>query len=98
MINNLVSQAATMELNGVPNDIVNNIDPIALVIFIPIFDQIVYPFLARRGIRFTPLKRIALGFFLASLSMVAAAVVQYYIYKKSRKSVPDCFEISSNIC
>jgi len=86
MINNLVSQAATMERNGVPNDIVNNVNPIALVIFIPIFDQFVYPFLARRGIRFTPIKRITAGFLAASLSMVTAAVIQYYIYKTSRKS------------
>jgi len=85
MINNLISQAATLERNRVPNDIINNIDPIALVICIPIFDQIVYPFLNRRGILLTLIKKISLGFILASFSMVAAAVVQYYIYKTSRK-------------
>ena len=81
MTNNLVSQAATMELHGAPNDIINNIDPIALIIFIPIVDMFMYPFLARIGIRFTPLKRIAWGFYLSALSMIAACVTQYYIYK-----------------
>lgn len=81
MTTNLVSQAATMELHGAPNDLINNIDPIALVIFIPITDQFLYPGLERMGIRFTPLKRIAWGFFLGSASMIAAAVTQYYIYK-----------------
>lgn len=80
MTNNLVSQAATMELHGAPNDLINNIDPIALVIFIPITDLFLYPGLERLGIRFTPLKRIAWGFGLGALSMVAAAVIQYYIY------------------
>ena len=80
MTNNLISQAATMELHGAPNDLINNIDPIALVIFIPITDLFLYPGLERLGIRFTPLKRIAWGFGLGAASMVAAAVIQYYIY------------------
>jgi POT family proton-dependent oligopeptide transporter len=33
MTTNLVSQAATMELNGVPNDVVHNLNPFALLIF-----------------------------------------------------------------
>ncbi|KAL8925573.1 MAG: hypothetical protein Q9208_003465 [Pyrenodesmia sp. 3 TL-2023] len=81
MTTNMVSQAATMELNGAPNDLINNINPIALVIFIPITDRFLYPGLERMGIRFTPLKRIAWGFGIGSASMVAAAVIQYYIYR-----------------
>ncbi|KAL8712635.1 MAG: hypothetical protein Q9220_003166 [cf. Caloplaca sp. 1 TL-2023] len=81
MLNNLISQAATMELHGAPNDLINNIDPIALVIFIPIVDIYLYPGLERMGIRFTPIKRIAWGFALSSASMIAACVTQYYIYK-----------------
>jgi POT family proton-dependent oligopeptide transporter len=81
MTTNLISQAATMELHGAPNDLINNIDPIALVIFIPIVDLFLYPGLERMGIRFTPLKRIAWGFGLSSASMVASCVTQYYVYK-----------------
>ena len=83
MTNNLISQAATMELHGAPNDLINNIDPIALVIFIPITDLFLYPGLERLRIRFTPLRRIAWGFALSAASMVAACVTQYYIYKMS---------------
>jgi dipeptide/tripeptide permease len=32
MTGNLTSQAAVMELNGVPNDIINNINPISLIV------------------------------------------------------------------
>ena len=81
MTNNLVSQAATMELHGAPNDLINNIDPIALIIFIPICDIFIYPGLERLGIRFTPLKKIAWGFVTSALSMITACVIQYYIYK-----------------
>ncbi|KAJ5689832.1 hypothetical protein N7462_004224 [Penicillium macrosclerotiorum] len=81
MLNNLTSQAATMKLGGVPNDVVNNLNPFALIIFIPIFDRFVYPGLRRMGFNFTPLKRITAGFAVAGCGMIAATVTQYYIYK-----------------
>ncbi|KAH6613874.1 POT family-domain-containing protein [Boeremia exigua] len=81
MNNNLTSQAATMTRNGVPNDIITNLNPISLVIFIPLVDKFLYPGLRKAGIRFTPIKRIAFGFLLASLAMVSATVIQYYVYK-----------------
>ncbi|KAF9739296.1 POT family protein [Paraphaeosphaeria minitans] len=83
MNNNLVSQAATMTLNGVPNDVITNLNPISLVIFIPIVDNFLYPFLRKKGIKFTPIKRMAFGFMLASLAMVAATIIQYYIYEST---------------
>ncbi|KAF8635262.1 hypothetical protein AX15_000485 [Amanita polypyramis BW_CC] len=79
--NNLTSQAATMTTNGVPNDVLSNLDPFALIIFIPIFDIIVYPLLRRAGINFSPLRKIVLGFFTGAMAMIWAAVVQHYIYK-----------------
>lgn len=81
MTNNLTSQAATMRLNGVPNDIVSNLNPISIVILIPLMDFVVYPFLRKHKIRFTPIKRISAGFFLACMAMVSATVTQHYIYK-----------------
>jgi len=81
--NNLTSQAATMELHGVPNDVVNNLDPFALIILIPICDLFIYPFLRKMGINFSPLKRIAAGFFTGTLAMIWACVLQWYIYKTS---------------
>jgi POT family proton-dependent oligopeptide transporter len=82
MTNNLTSQAATMELNGVPNDLIQNIDPLALVIFIPICDQVLYPYLRKRGIRFTALKRIFFGFMLGVAAMIVAMIIQIYIYRR----------------
>ncbi|CCF38063.1 POT family protein [Colletotrichum higginsianum] len=81
--NNLVSQAATMKLNGLPNDILSNLDPIALILFIPLCDLVLYPTLRKLKIRFTPIKKIAFGFFTGSAAMVWACVLQYYIYQRS---------------
>lgn len=83
LTNNLTAQAATMTLNGVPNDVLNNLDPFALIIFIPIADTFLYPGLRKMGIRFTALRKIFVGFLLAAAAMVWSAVVQAYIYKTS---------------
>ncbi|KAH8928684.1 oligopeptide transporter [Atractiella rhizophila] len=80
--NNLVSQAAEMDTNGLPNDIIQNLDPLFLIVFIPICQIIIFPFLKRIGINFTPLKRITAGFFVGTGAMIWAAVVQHYIYVK----------------
>ncbi|KAI5782814.1 MFS peptide transporter [Pyronema domesticum] len=83
MTNNLTSQAATMELHGIPNDILSNLNPLSLIIFIPIVDQWVYPALRKAKINFTPLKRITMGFMMGTLAMIWACVTQYYIYQKN---------------
>lgn len=83
MTSNLVSQAATMKLNGVPNDVVHNLNPFTLIIFIPVFDKFIYPAIARMGFHFTPLKKVNAGFVCACLSMIVAAAIQHFIYEKS---------------
>jgi dipeptide/tripeptide permease len=89
IVNNLTSQAATMVTHGIPNDVINNLDPIALIIFIPICDLFVYPGLRRLGINFTPIKRITAGFLTGSAAMIWAAVVQHYIYKVGSATFDD---------
>ncbi|KAL4809415.1 POT family-domain-containing protein [Aspergillus unguis] len=83
MTGNLISQAATMQLHGIPNDIINNLDPLALIILIPIMTHLVYPAIAKLGYNFTPLKRIWAGYMVASASMICSTVTQHYIYTLS---------------
>ncbi|KAL2844403.1 POT family-domain-containing protein [Aspergillus pseudodeflectus] len=83
MTGNLTIQAGTMELHGVPNDIIQNLNPISIVIMVPLIDNLLYPGLRKIGVAFTPIKRMTTGFFMSCASMVASAVMQYYIYKKS---------------
>ena len=72
-----------MQDHGLPNDVLSNLDPLALIILIPICDLIIYPTIRNAGIRFTPIRKITLGFYTASAAMIWAAVVQHYIYKTS---------------
>jgi POT family proton-dependent oligopeptide transporter len=99
--NNLTSQAAVMSLHGLPNDVISNLDPFALLIFIPLCDLFIYPTLRKMGIRFTPIKRITAGFFTGSMAMVWACVVQAYIYKKSECGThaagDDCANVDINV-
>jgi len=81
MLNNFVSQAGTMELHGIPNDIMQNIDPLTIILFIPVFDRLIYPALRKMGIPFRPITRITFGFFFGALAMAYAAIVQHLIYK-----------------
>ncbi|KAK0202758.1 peptide transporter PTR2A [Desarmillaria ectypa] len=80
---NLTSQAATMTTHGVPNDVLSNLDPFALLIFIPICDILIYPALRRGKINFSALKKICAGFATGAAAMIWSAVVQHYIYKTS---------------
>jgi POT family proton-dependent oligopeptide transporter len=80
---NLGTVAAGMTLNGTPNDLIQNLDPITIIVLIPIFDKLVYPGLRRMGINFTPIKRIYTGFLVAALAMLYAAILQKFIYEKS---------------
>ncbi|KAF4630054.1 hypothetical protein G7Y89_g8089 [Cudoniella acicularis] len=78
---NFVSQAEQMRGHGIPNDLMQNFDPIAILFFAPILDRLVYPFFQKHHIKFRPIARISFGFIVASLSMCYAAILQHFIYK-----------------
>ncbi|KOS22354.1 Peptide transporter PTR2 [Escovopsis weberi] len=80
--NNFVYQASQMEGHGMPNDFMQNFDPISILVFTPILDMFIYPFLRRMGLPLRPIMRISIGFFLAGLCLAYAAIVQHLIYSK----------------
>lgn len=80
MINNFISQAGQMELHGLPNDFLQCIDSITIIVFIPIFEHYIYPFI-RKFTPFRAITKIFWGFMFGSGAMVYAAVLQHYIYK-----------------
>ncbi|RLV94029.1 Peptide transporter PTR2 [Spathaspora sp. JA1] len=79
MINNFISQAGQMELHGLPNDILQAINSLTIIVFIPICERWVYPFI-RKFTPFRAITKIFLGFMFAASAMVYAAVLQHYIY------------------
>ncbi|CAG8557919.1 9984_t:CDS:2 [Paraglomus occultum] len=80
MTNNLVSQAATMRTGLLPNDIMNNFDPLTLLFMIPLFEKVIYPFLRSKGLALRAVTRIFIGFLLSSVAMGYSAVLQRIIY------------------
>ncbi|RDW71679.1 hypothetical protein BP5796_07713 [Coleophoma crateriformis] len=87
MLNNFVSQAGTMELHGIPNDILSNIDALTVIAFIPVLNAVLYPFLQRFRIPFRPIARITVGFIFAACGMLYAAGLQHLIYSR-----PPCYD------
>ncbi|RVD80209.1 uncharacterized protein DFL_008114 [Arthrobotrys flagrans] len=69
-----------MDTHGIPNDLMQNFDPIAIIVFVPTLDRIIYPLLHRARIQFPPINRANLGFTIDSLAMAYAAIVQHLIY------------------
>ncbi|KAJ1805683.1 peptide transporter ptr2, partial [Coemansia sp. RSA 2599] len=82
MTNNMVSQSGQMNTGSVPNDIMQNIDPLCIIILIPFFDWVVYPTFRRCGLELRPITRITIGFLVMALSMAYAAILQHFIYTK----------------
>ncbi|TVY32726.1 Peptide transporter [Lachnellula occidentalis] len=77
------AQSASLTSNGVPNDVIDNVNPFVIVILLPIMHHGVYPLLRKLGIRFGPIARITFGFLIASTGAISYAVIQQYIYNTS---------------
>jgi POT family proton-dependent oligopeptide transporter len=80
MQNNLISQAAEMETLGTPNDLVPAMNQVGCIIFAPLIQEVLYPFLHRRRIYLRPTTRITIGFSFVASSMLYATLVQHFIY------------------
>lgn len=74
------SEGCLISAGPLPNDILQNIDPIVLIFFIPLFDRVIYPALRRLKINFSAVHRISCGFICVSIAMAWAAIVQNQIY------------------
>jgi dipeptide/tripeptide permease len=66
------------------------IDPFLVLIFIPLFDQVIYPFLEKHGVSMTAIRRMILGMLLCSVAFFSSALLQLAIDKRtSSGSEPD---------
>lgn len=74
-----------MQLHSIPNDIIQNIDPLTLIFLIPIFDRFLYPGLRKIDIPFRPITRITWGFVFGALAMTYAAKMLHLL-----ATIPTC--------
>uniref|UniRef100_A0A8C1QG62 Solute carrier family 15 member 1b n=1 Tax=Cyprinus carpio TaxID=7962 RepID=A0A8C1QG62_CYPCA len=81
-------QATTMDGNFgafiIQPDQMQIVNPILIVIMVPIMDSAVYPLIKKCHINFTPLRRMTVGMLLAALAFVAAALLQIQIDVSNR--------------
>lgn len=62
------------------------INPLLVLLFIPLFEICVYPLLAKIGIR-SPLKKLTIGGLLAALSFVVSALVELQLEVRELNSL-----------
>ncbi|XP_073425642.1 solute carrier family 15 member 1 [Dendrobates tinctorius] len=78
-------QATTMDGNfgaiQIQPDQMQTVNPILIVILVPVMDIVVYPLIRKCKLNFSPLKRMTVGMFLAAMAFVVAAIVQKEIDK-----------------
>jgi POT family proton-dependent oligopeptide transporter len=86
-----VLQAEKMDLNFMglklePSQI-QALNPIMVMVLIPIFTYGIYPLVEKLGLRLTPLRKMSTGMVLAALSFVFVGVLQTWIDAGARVSV-----------
>ncbi|KAJ4321414.1 peptide transporter ptr2 [Fusarium piperis] len=77
---NLVSQSGQMDTHGIPNDAVSSLNPIFVLMAVPLFEHCVYPYMHKLKLNPRPTVRMTLGFIMIAFSMAIAAGVQQAVY------------------
>ncbi|KAA8570995.1 hypothetical protein MFRU_028g00390 [Monilinia fructicola] len=83
---NLISQAGQMITYGIPNDATASLNPIFVLLIVPLFECFVYPSMHKIKLTPRPTVRMTLGFILISISMALATGIQQVVY-----NAPPCY-------
>lgn len=81
-LNNIISQANQMELDGISNDTVQSLNAIFYIFLNPLIQQGLFGFLSRHRISFGPIARMTAAFIFMAGGMAYAAGVQEIIYSR----------------
>ena len=63
------------------------------MIFIPLFDKILYPWLEDKGFNIQPLRRMEYGMFLGAMAFFASAFLEYSIQQGAPNSISLAWQI-----
>lgn len=55
---------------------VQALNPVLILVMIPLFDQIIYPFLEKRGFNLRPIPRMVVGMVLSSVAFLCSGLLQ----------------------
>mmetsp|Transcript_29417 Transcript_29417/g.45139 ORF Transcript_29417/g.45139 Transcript_29417/m.45139 type:complete len:469 (-) Transcript_29417:50-1456(-) len=72
-------QASRMDLHGLQPEQMNLVNPILIMMFIPLFDRSIYPTLEGRGWNIAPLRRMGLGMVFCAIGFFTSAHLENMI-------------------
>lgn len=83
-----ILQAKSLDMMGLEPEQMSVVNPILVLIFLPLFDRVLYPGIRKCGCNFSPLRKMSLGMVLAAVGFLFSAGLQHIIDSSSPKSVP----------
>lgn len=72
---------------GIQPEQLNIINPIQIMLMIPLFDQVIYPFFERRNWNVSPLRRMSWGMFLTATAFFMSGWVESTIQRHERQGL-----------
>lgn len=63
------------------------------MIFIPLFDKVLYPWLEAKGFNIQPLKRMEYGMFFGAVAFFASAILEYSMEQVPANSISVTWQI-----
>jgi proton-dependent oligopeptide transporter, POT family len=86
-------QASRMNLHGLEPEQLQFLNPLEIMIFIPLFDRKIYPWLERRGFDVHPLRRMEYGMLLTAISFAISTVLELIIQDHGPLSVSVVWQV-----
>lgn len=80
-------QATRMALNGLQPEQLNIVNPVEIMVFIPLFDSWIYPAMEARGWNIAPLRRMSWGMVLAAVAFFVSGLVESAIQSREENDL-----------
>lgn len=81
-------QAKRMDLHGLEPEQLGVINPLEIMIFIPLFNQVIYPFLQSKGWNMKPLRRMAWGMLLCAIAFTISGFIESTVQHRAENKLP----------
>ena len=81
-------QATRMELNGLQPEQLNVVNPLQILIFVPLFDRCIYPWMHKHQFNIRPLWRMSCGMLLASAAFFISGYVETSLQYRETNNMP----------
>jgi POT family proton-dependent oligopeptide transporter len=78
-------QATRMALHGLQPEQLNVVNPVQIMIFIPLFDRCIYPAMERQGWNISHLRRMGWGMLLASMSFFMSGLLEHIMQSREAR-------------